>query len=297
MSNGMYDVTINNNIVSLYPNEYNGPGVSTPIYISRIYNDYVTNISYINLVGNLTYRFIVGFEFTISNSASGENDGVYTVLSNSQYSSGTNLTSIPVSGFVANLQQPGVITYQVIGPNQYTSLSLPGRGVLNYSPSIVNNFVSLLSCFANNNPPVSPVPGQLWFNNQTFTTHVYYNNTWNDINRTGSKTASGNNTTISIQSSGQIVSNIDVSNSNDLININLGSLSGVSSGMILSYTNVFETTQQLFLNGFFSTLQYYRNSTYSNLSLTTTNFVLSPNDTFVFEYDSEPPVIVIVPNI
>lgn len=44
-----------------------------------------------------------------------------------------------------------------------TSLSLPGRGVVNYGQMISENFVYLLENFSGPTPPVDPLIGQFWF--------------------------------------------------------------------------------------------------------------------------------------
>lgn len=45
-----------------------------------------------------------------------------------------------------------------------TSLSLPGKGVLNWGEAYVNNFVHLLENFASSSEPRNPQVGQLWYN-------------------------------------------------------------------------------------------------------------------------------------
>jgi hypothetical protein len=45
------------------------------------------------------------------------------------------------------------------------SLNLVGRGSVNFGLPIATNFVWLLQNFANTTAPVSPLPGQLWYNN------------------------------------------------------------------------------------------------------------------------------------
>jgi microcystin-dependent protein len=47
--------------------------------------------------------------------------------------------------------------------NTETSLSLPGRTKSDYGALILENLLHLLENFANNNPPESPVEGQLWY--------------------------------------------------------------------------------------------------------------------------------------
>jgi microcystin-dependent protein len=49
--------------------------------------------------------------------------------------------------------------------NQETSLKIPGRNSTAYGASIAENFLHLLENFANSNPPVNAVEGQLWYDN------------------------------------------------------------------------------------------------------------------------------------
>ena len=49
--------------------------------------------------------------------------------------------------------------------NQETSLKIPGRNSTAYGASIAENFLHLLENFANSNPPINAVEGQLWYDN------------------------------------------------------------------------------------------------------------------------------------
>ena len=57
----------------------------------------------------------------------------------------------------------GSITVQDNATNTETSLQLPGRSLTGYGSIINTNFLHLLENFANNNSPVNPVEGQLWY--------------------------------------------------------------------------------------------------------------------------------------
>lgn len=57
----------------------------------------------------------------------------------------------------------GTITVEDGVLNQETSLSLPGRNTTAYGTAVSENFLHLLENFANNNEPVRPVEGQLWY--------------------------------------------------------------------------------------------------------------------------------------
>ena len=47
--------------------------------------------------------------------------------------------------------------------NTETSLVLPGKNVSGYGKIIAENFIHLLENFSNADPPLAPVPGQLWY--------------------------------------------------------------------------------------------------------------------------------------
>ena len=71
----------------------------------------------------------------------------------------------------------------VIGDNQInetTSLSFPGRNVTSYGQQIGENFLHLLENFANNEPPLNPIEGQLWFDNNPGVNQlkIYDGTTW-----------------------------------------------------------------------------------------------------------------------
>lgn len=57
----------------------------------------------------------------------------------------------------------GSITVEDNTPNTETSLVLPGRNLTDYGKLVNENFLHLLENFANNNPPLNPVEGQLWY--------------------------------------------------------------------------------------------------------------------------------------
>ena len=57
----------------------------------------------------------------------------------------------------------GSITVDDNTINTETSLGLPGRDVQSYGETVNENFLHLLENFANNDSPISPVEGQLWY--------------------------------------------------------------------------------------------------------------------------------------
>jgi hypothetical protein len=265
-NNGTFSITIGDNDIVIYPNEYNGPGISTPLFVQSIVNDYATNISYLNVPGDMTYRFVQDFPFTISASASGENDGNYITLTNSMYSSGNNTTSVPVSGFVPNVAPAGYITYQVIGQYQSTSLSLPGLGVLNYGPYIVDDLTNLLSNFSSSSSPISPSIGQLWYNSSAQTLNVYTGSSWISTTTTApSAVPLGNIQTLSLP----------------------------ASGTPYTYDNNNSNNVEIVINGSITSLVYTRSNNSVDLSTFTTNITLSPADSITMTYDITPYVYVI----
>ena len=68
--------------------------------------------------------------------------------------------------------------------NVSTSLSLPGKGVLNWGEAYINNFVHLLENFASSSEPRNPQVGQLWYNTSTAVLAVYtIAQDWETINK------------------------------------------------------------------------------------------------------------------
>lgn len=65
-----------------------------------------------------------------------------------------------------------------------TSLVFPGRNVTGYGQIIGENFLHLLENFAHDqdNPPVNPVEGQLWFDTTNKLLKIYDGNTWRPAN-------------------------------------------------------------------------------------------------------------------
>ena len=59
----------------------------------------------------------------------------------------------------------GTITVEDSTINRETTLGFPGRNSTAYGATIAENFLHLLESFASNNPPSSPVEGQLWYDN------------------------------------------------------------------------------------------------------------------------------------
>jgi len=172
----IYTVTLSAGSPSftIYPLEANGPNnVSVPRQIQ------VANVgASFEINGDLTYRFVAGQTFTVTVPGSpSANDGVYTVAGGgSSYSSGTNRTTIPVveTGQITSAGPPlGTLFYSIPAAEEATSLTLPGRGYVNYGQLNSDSLVHLLENFASNVAPVNPLPGQLWFNTTTGVLQVY----------------------------------------------------------------------------------------------------------------------------
>lgn len=65
-----------------------------------------------------------------------------------------------------------------------TSLSLPGKGVLNWGEAYINNFVHLMENFSSSTEPRSPQVGQLWYNTGTGNLSVYtVTQEWEVVNK------------------------------------------------------------------------------------------------------------------
>lgn len=121
---------------------------------------------------NVTYRFVVGFQFDVLNS-NGFN-GTYTV-NNSSYD-GTN-TVISVVEVIPVAAIPfGNISYNIPDSEIATPLTLSGRGFINFGQSLIDNAVHTLENFSNNTPPLYPVVGQYWYNKDTDEMYRYDNN-------------------------------------------------------------------------------------------------------------------------
>lgn len=172
MSN--YTITLSDGVTQfdIYPLEVDGAGVfSTPRAIQSIN----TSTDEFTLLGDLTYRFIAGFQFSVTGSGGVGSpitniDGTYTVApAGSTFAGG--VTTIPVVETIGTYYLPlGSISY-TITPN--TSLALPGRGTVNYGIHAATNLVHVLESFANTTSPSNPLTGQLWFNTTNGTLQCY----------------------------------------------------------------------------------------------------------------------------
>lgn len=77
-------------------------------------------------------------------------------------------TTIPVSTTIPD----GSIQYTLTG---HTSLTLPGRGAINYGLNIDEDLVHILENFYYSSAPVNPTRGQLWFDSVSNELKVYDN--------------------------------------------------------------------------------------------------------------------------
>lgn len=182
MSN--YTITLSDGVTqfTVYANEVDG-GLSTARSIAQV----DVNTQSFVIHGDLTYRFVGGFQFDVVGS--GNLDGTYTVSAGSPggsfYSAGNNTTTIFVDEVVGTGSPPvtglpyGNIVYSIPAT---TDLSLPGRGTLNYGEHVVTNFVHLLENFASTVQPANPLKGQLWFNATDNTFYQFDGSVWGVLN-------------------------------------------------------------------------------------------------------------------
>ena len=177
---------------TVYPFETDGQSIlSTPRFVQAISLTGGAGTNYFQLVGDLTYRFVSGFQFTVQ--LSGDADGVYTVApANSSYSGG--LTTIPVVETIPGVAALpyGQIVYSIPAT---TSLALPGKGNVNYGENLVTDFVHLLENAASTTAPTPATRGQLWFNTSTNTLMVYDGVVWLSAATGPSGTVIGGNST------------------------------------------------------------------------------------------------------
>lgn len=129
--------------------------------------------------------------------------------------------------------------------NSNTSLGLPGRNYAGYGQYLDTNFVHMTENFADNNPPVNPLKGQLWYdtnNNQLKVcptqgetnaqawlslaqTSSGGNTTFGNITVNGN-ISSGNITVVNtITAANGIFTNIQVTANANIANVNAGNVS------------------------------------------------------------------------
>lgn len=83
--------------------------------------------------------------------------------------------------YVINNSRGQVVAVVPVGTvnSSATSLTLVGQGVTNYGTAENENYVYLLENFANSTAPLTPIPGQLWFNTNTNILSAYQiDGTW-----------------------------------------------------------------------------------------------------------------------
>jgi len=184
----IYTITLSDGVTTftVYPLESNGPGnISIPRQV-QVANLVPAVSASFELVGDLTYRFLAGFAFTVENSGSGSpvvgNNGTYTVsIGGSSYSSGSNRTTIPVVEFGqvnATESQLGQIKYSIPSAEEATSILIPGRGYINYGHAMLESSVHILENFANSSAPANPLTGQLWYNTTDETINKWTGAAW-----------------------------------------------------------------------------------------------------------------------
>jgi len=131
-------------LTTVYPRETDGPNnTSTPRPIINV-DDVAGTFT---LEGDVTFRFVPGFTFTVSLSGGGVNDGTFTVAPAGSSLTGTD-TLIPVVEPVAPNPPAttlGRITYSIPAT---TVMSLPGRETINYGEIQNEDFIHLMENFA-----------------------------------------------------------------------------------------------------------------------------------------------------
>jgi len=211
--------------------------------------------------GNHEGEFVVGGSITVAGNTGGGN-GVYTIAS--VINAGAN-TDITVTGIIPALSSadgtltnngitliytsPIVATQTTVGtlstnnplysigiPDgqiEYTltgntSLTLPGRGALNYGENVVEDLVHSLEHFSAAVPPPAPIQGQLWYDNATPAPFIFGSTNYSIIAvnaGTGVWTISGNH-------AGSFLFNDRIAVYNDL---GLTSVNGIVGGTV-TYT-------------------------------------------------------------
>jgi len=200
---GNTEITISTTVPSGYrgglPADPDDSGLASTPIVSAVANP--TNT--FTVTGNQTAYFTPAFAFNVTGTPS--NNGGYIVLS-STYNLIQNQTIITVTtpvpanqGAIGNITftlvtgsivtnltvilptvavpttaafPDGDITYTLVGN---TSLTLPGRGTVNYGFNIIEDLVHMLENFYFNVAPSNPTMGQLWFDSFSNTLKVYDN--------------------------------------------------------------------------------------------------------------------------
>lgn len=113
-----------------------------------------------SIAGDFSYRFKIGFSFTVS--ASSGIDGTYTVAADSVFDSVNTVISVvePISSNTAPL---GFIQYKIPLAEIASTLTFVGKQFIGYGDFINENFLHLLENFASTSAPPNPTPGQLWY--------------------------------------------------------------------------------------------------------------------------------------
>lgn len=167
-----YTITLSDNStqLNLYDLEQNGPGnISTPRHIKRVVLTGGSSLNYFEVIGDLSYRFVSWFTFTVTGSV---NAGTFTVAPpGATYNSTRNVTKIPVVEVISIDRPPyGSITYTI--PSS-VSLALTGRGSMNFAPAFSSSIVHRLENFASSTAPTAPIKGQRWYDTTTKTIRTW----------------------------------------------------------------------------------------------------------------------------
>lgn len=120
--------------------------------------------------------------------------------------------------------KPAVEVFDNTTNSTDTSLKFSGRNTTNYGTAVAENFLHLLENFSGATAPVSPVEGQLWYNNVD---EILYVNDGSGDN--GWQTASGVRTGTSVPTTGKL-GDIWVDTNNQQIFIYTGNDQGGTTG-------------------------------------------------------------------
>jgi hypothetical protein len=169
-------------VANILPFESNGTNNLSTAQPTKLYT--VDGVHHFVISGDFTARFVDGFEFNVDGDPT--TAGAYTV--NGQSMLEHDKTIIPVREKIerTNIEVVGhaplTLTYSV--PKPATSLLLLGQGSSTYGKrmswgeAVQQNLVFMLENFAHDQPPVSPLVGQLWYDTSIKLMRVWDGEEW-----------------------------------------------------------------------------------------------------------------------
>lgn len=161
-------------------------------------NNDVTNIftpgSFFDLVDQQTFAAVTPARLTVSSSSFALGTTTVVVVEDftgSDLDGASSNSFLAISGhyivdFSNTLTKPSfeIAPYTVDDGTTmgHTSLTLPGRGVLNYGEILTENLIHILENFANDTPPPHPTEGQVWYDNSAIINRpqlmIYNGSSW-----------------------------------------------------------------------------------------------------------------------